>query len=309
MSHPLPSRRTRAGLVALLGRANVGKSTLLNAIVGEPIAITSAHPQTTRQTVRGVVTRRDTQYVLLDTPGLHAAKTKLGARMNEAARSAAREADAIVLLVEAPGDGRVDARLEADMAIAADLVGKSTVVAITKIDRLADKSRLLPMSAAVAKRLGIQRIVPVSARESDGIARLLDELRLLLPRQPFFFDEDTMTDQPTRFFVAEFVREQILNHLRQEIPHGAAVVIDRFDESGKVIQIEATVHVAREAHKKIAIGGGGRMMRAIGTAARGRIETLLSRRVHLKLWVRATPGWVDDEAMLRTLGYSKAGGS
>ncbi|HXX69787.1 MAG TPA: GTPase Era [Polyangiaceae bacterium] len=309
MSRPPLSRRTRAGRVALVGRANVGKSTLFNAIVGESLAITSAHPQTTRQIVRGVLTRDDAQFVLMDTPGLHPAKSKLGLRMNEAARAAARGADATVLLVEAPVDGRADARLEADIAAVGDLVGPSTVVAITKIDRLADKSRLLPMSSAVEQRLGTQRIVPVSARKSDGIARLLGEVRLLLPSQPFLFDEDTLTDQPARFFVAELVREQMLKHLRQEIPHGVAVVVDRFEESGKVTRIDVTVHVLREAHKKIVIGSGGSMMKAIGSAARGRIEALLSQRVHLRLWVRATPGWMEDEAMLRALGYARAEGS
>lgn len=304
--HP-PSRRTRAGHVALVGRANVGKSTLFNAIVGEAIAITSAHPQTTREIVRGVLTQDDTQFVVLDTPGLHSPKTKLGHRMNDVARTAAREADVIVLLVEAPSDNRPPSPLETDMALGAELAGRNAVLAITKIDRLRDKSRLLPFSSALAERLGQQRVVPISARRSDGIDSLLTEVRLLLPEQPFLFDVDTLTDQPMRFFVAELVREQVLEHLRQEIPHGVAVVVDRFDETTKVPRIEVTVFVAREAHKKIVIGENGRMLKSIGSAARARVEALLSQHVNLQLWVRAAPGWMDDETMLRTLGY--AGGA
>jgi GTPase len=304
--NPLPSaRRTRAGHVALVGRANVGKSTLLNAMVGEPIAITSAHPQTTRETVRGVRTRDDTQFVILDTPGLHLARTKLGRFMNDAARAAARAADAIVLLVEAPRDGRTAAPLEADMAIAAELAGRNVVVAITKIDRVRDKSRLLPVSSAIAQRLEVDRIVPISARRNDGIEALLAELRLLLPEQPFLFDVDTLTDQPARFFVAELVREQMLAHLRQEIPHGVAVVVDRFDESGQVVKIDLAVHVARDSHKKIVIGARGSMLKSIGIAARAKIEAMLSRQVHLQLSVRATPGWIDDERLLEAMGYAK----
>lgn len=303
--HPTP-RRTRAGRVALVGRANVGKSTLFNAIVGEAIAITSAHPQTTRETVRGVLTQGDTQFVVLDTPGLHSPKTKLGHWMNAAARAAAREADVVVLLVEATRDGDAAVPSRTDMAVATDLAGSNAVVAITKIDRLRDKTRLLPLSSALAQRLGKVPIVPISARRSDGVASLLSEVRLLLPEQPFLFDEDTMTDQPMRFFVSELVREQVLSHLRQEIPHGVAVVVDRFDENGRVPRIEAAIHVAREAHKKIVIGEGGRMLKSIGSAARARIEALLSKQVHLQLWVRVAPGWMDDENMLRTLGYAKA---
>jgi GTPase len=301
---PPSDGQTRAGHVALVGRANVGKSTLLNVIVGEPIAITSAHPQTTRETVRGVLTQQDSQFVILDTPGLHPPRTKLGRFMNDTARAAARAADAVVLLVEAPQDGRTSL-LEQDVAIAAELGGRNVVVAITKIDRVRDKARLLPLSSAVAQSLGVDRIVPISARKKDGIEALLAEVRLLLPCQPFLFAVDTLTDQPARFFVAELVREQILNHLRQEVPHGVAVVVDRFDESGRVVKIDLAVHVARDAHKKIVIGAGGKMLKSIGSAARARIEAMLSQQVHLQLKVRATPGWMDDDSLLRTMGYAE----
>jgi len=295
-SSPTRTGPTRAGRVALVGRPNVGKSTLLNAILGEPIAITSAHPQTTRDLVRGVVTIEDTQYVFVDTPGVHAARTRLGHHMNEAARSTAREADAVVLVVEPePRDE--------DEALAAELVPARTVLAVNKVDRAKDKTKLLPLIAAHAERRPYAAIVPVSARRADGVDRLLAEVRTLLPEQPFLYEPDTLSDQPERFFVAEFVREQILQHTRQEVPHGVAVVVERFDEGGKVPHIELAIHVAREAHKKILIGAGGTMLKRIGTAARARVEKMLGRHVHLKLWVRVTPDWMNDPARLKELGY------
>jgi GTP-binding protein Era len=315
-----PAPTTHAGRIALVGRPNVGKSTLLNTLIGEPLAITSRHPQTTRETVRGVLTRSDTQYVFVDTPGLHSARSRLGHRMNGAARHAARDADVVVLLAEAPRDAKSRARFDADLAVAGELDaigatpppgdhptegGKPTVLAITKVDRLDDKAQLLPLIAAAAQSRSFAAIVPISAKRSDGTQPLLEILRELLPEQPFPFEAETLTDQPSKFFVAEFVREQILARVTQEVPHGVAVVVDEFDETGPIPRIEASVHVARDAHKKILIGAGGQMLKAIGTAARARVERMLGRQVHLRLWVRSTPGWMDDDARLRELGFEK----
>jgi GTP-binding protein Era len=305
MPRARPTPTTRAGRVALVGRPNVGKSTLLNALLGEAIAITSPHPQTTRSTVRGLLTRGDTQYVLLDTPGLHSARTGLGRRMNEAARRAAEDADAIVFLVEAPRGGQPPDAHPGDLALLAELPDRPRVLAINKIDRLPDKAPLLPLIASYCTDRAFAATVPVSARRAQGIDRLLDELRLTLPTQPPLCDPETLSDQPVRFFVAEFVREQILRHTRQEVPHGVAVVVEAFDEGGKGADIEATIHVAREAHKKIVIGAGGQMLKRIGIAARARIEGLLSRKVRLRLEVRAPPGWMDNDARLRELGYGE----
>ena len=298
-----PTQTTRSGRVALVGRPNVGKSTLLNALLGEAIAITSPHPQTTRSTVRGLLTRGDTQYVLLDTPGLHPARTGLGRRMNEAARRAAEDADAIVFLVEAPRGGAPPVPHSGDLTLLAELPDRPRVLAINKIDRLPDKALLLPLIASYCADRPFAATVPVSARRAQGIDGLLDELRLTLPEQPPLCDPETLSDQPVRFFVAEFVREQILRHTRQEVPHGVAVVVEAFDEDGPAVHIEATIHVAREAHKKIVIGAGGQMLKRIGIAARARIEGLLSRKVRLRLDVRATPGWMDNDARLLELGY------
>jgi GTP-binding protein Era len=316
MSKPLsptrPSPGSRSGRVAIVGRPNVGKSTLLNALLGEPIAITSLHPQTTRDTVRGVLTVNDTQYVFVDTPGLHPPRTRLGHWMNETARQAARDADVLVLVVEAPrgapeGEAREGRELRptaADLALAAELPAKPALLVINKVDRVKDKTQLLPLIAAFDARHRFAGTVPLSARRASGTDRLLGEVRGLLPEQPFLFESDTLSDQPVRFFVAEFVREQILKQTRQEVPHGVAVVVERFDEGGKMPYIEVAVHVAREAHKKILVGAKGQMLKGIGSAARARVEKMMERRVHLQLWVRTTPDWMDDPARLRELGYS-----
>jgi GTP-binding protein Era len=290
--------------VAIVGRPNVGKSTLLNALLGEPIAIISEHPQTTRDAVRGVLTVDATQFVFVDTPGLHEPRTRLGHWMNETARQAARDADVVVLVVEGPHDGRTPKPVGADLALAAELPAVPTVLAINKVDLLKDKTLLLPFLAAFAEKHPFAASVPISARRANGTDRLLREVGAVLPEQPFLFEGDTLSDQPVRFFVAEFVREQILKQTFQEVPHGVAVVVERFDESAKVAQIEVAVHVAREAHKKILIGAQGQMMKTIGTAARARVEQMLSRKVHLQIWVRSTPGWMDDPARLKELGYT-----
>jgi GTP-binding protein Era len=299
---------TRSGRVALLGRPNVGKSTLLNALLGEPIAIISAHPQTTRDVVRGVLTRGDTQYVFVDTPGVHSAKNRLGAWMNEAAREQAREADVVVLLIEPErGPDNTSVVGTGDLALARELKGVPTVLVINKIDRVKDKTKLLPMLATFGSEHDFAATIPMSARKADGTERLLKELRELLPVQPFLYETDTLSDQPVRFFVAEFVREQILQHTRQEVPHGVAVVVERFDEGAEVAHIELAIHVAREGHKGILVGAKGAMMKRIGTAARMRVEKMMGRKVHLKLWVRTTPDWMNNPARLRELGYGGGG--
>lgn len=291
---------TRSGRVALVGRPNVGKSTLLNALLGEPLAIISPHPQTTREPVRGVLTRGSKQYVFVDTPGMHEARTRLGHRMNDQAQTQAREADAVVLVAETRADER-------DLALAGklgELVGDvPAVLVLNKVDKLKDKALLLPVIAAFSDVRAFVAVVPMSARRGDGVERLLDALGELLPAQEMLFAPDTLSDQPERFFVAELVREQILAHTRQEVPHGVAVVIERFEEGKTVTHIEVAVHVAREGHKGILLGARGSMMKAIGTAARARVEKMLGRKVHLAVRVRATPGWMDDPAKLAELGY------
>jgi len=301
---------SRAGRVALVGRPNVGKSTLLNALLGEPIAIISPHPQTTRESVRGILTAHGAQFVFVDKPGLHAPRTRLGRWMNEQAREAGREADVVVLVAEVPRleqDSGQPRPHPADLELASELPGSHTVLCLNKVDRLKDKGLLLPLIAAYSRACTFAATVPMSAKRSQGIDGLLREVRDLLPEQPFLFEPDTLSDQPVRFFVAEFVREQILQQTKQEVPHGVAVVVERFDESGKVAQIEATVHVARESHKRILVGARGAMMKNIGIAARERVEAMIERRVNLRLWVRVTPGWMENAERLREMGYSPPG--
>jgi GTP-binding protein Era len=305
MDRSSPPEVTRAGRVALVGRPNVGKSTLLNVLVGQSLAITSPHPQTTRAAVRGVVTRGETQFVFVDTPGLHAPRSRLGQRMNEVARQAAVDADALVFMVVASDDDRAPAtgRADDDLALLGELPPRPVVLVLSKIDRLKTKDRLLPLLASLSERGRFDALVPISAKRADGTERLLDALAPRMPSQPALFDPDTLSDQPARFFVAEFVREQVLKLTRQEVPHGVAVVVDSYDDSRPTPRIDATIHVAREAHKKILIGAGGTMLKAIGTAARARVEAMLDQRVNLRLHVRATPGWMDNDARLRELGY------
>jgi GTPase len=299
---------TRAGRVAIVGRPNVGKSTLLNALVGEPIAITSPHPQTTRETVHGVSTVGDTQYVWLDAPGLHAPRSELGKEMNKSARRALRDADVAVVLVAAPRDGeKWPTPSDADRALIVELPSMPIVLAINKVDRLKDKSALLGSLKSLSELREARAAVPISAKTGVGLPALLAEVRNLLPEQPPLFEPDTLSDQPTRFFVAEYVREQILKHVAQEVPHGVAVVVERFDESEETVVIEVLVHAAREGHKKILVGADGKMVKRITAAARRRIERLLEREVRLKVRIRATRGWMDDLNRLRALGYGAEG--
>ena len=310
MSKPAPSANARCGRVALVGRPNVGKSTLLNALVGESLAIVSPHPQTTREPVRGILTRDSAQFLFVDTPGIHTPRTRLGAWMNDAVINAAHDADAIVLVAEIGQQGSAEKRslLDEDLALLPRLPSRPVVLALSKIDRLRDKTCLLPLLADLARRTEFVATVPLSAKRSDGVDRLLDELTPLLPEQAGLFEADALSDQPQRFFVAELVREQVLSHTRQEVPHGVTVVVERFDEGAKPLRIEASVVVSRETHAGILVGAGGRMVKTIGTAARERIERILGTRVHLELRVRVSPGWLDDEKQLRELGYSRPEG-
>ncbi|HEX7665380.1 MAG TPA: GTPase Era [Polyangiaceae bacterium] len=289
---------TRSGTAAIVGRANVGKSTLLNAMIGAPLAITSSKPQTTRDRILGIATEGTTQILFVDTPGLHDAKTKLGARMNHEAKDAAAGADAVLFLTDALKPEPEDVALLNELP-------KNTILVINKIDRITDKTVLFEALTAYSAIRDFVAIVPISAKTSNGIARVTAEIRNLLPEGPMLYDEEQLTDRPTRFFAAEYVREQVLKKTREEVPHGVAIVIERFDEALKKGKstIEATIHVDRETHKKIIVGKNGSMLKEIGIAARKRIEHLLGHGVILKLWVRVTPGWYRTDAGLKEMGY------
>jgi GTP-binding protein Era len=294
----------RSGTVALVGRPNVGKSTLLNAALGEPLAIVSPVPQTTRDRILGIVRRPGAEIALLDTPGIHKPHSRLGRSLNRTARLAAEEADVVVFVTSVPsGAPRVH---PGDSTLLED-IGKEvpTVLVVNQIDRIRDKSRLLPLLEELGKLRDFASIVPISALRGDGIARVLDEVEKVLPEGPPRFDEDALTDRPTRFFAAEFVREPILLSTREEIPHAVAVEIDKFEERGGMVHIDATIHVERDGQKRILIGKGGEKLKAIGTAARRRIEALVDKKVYLSLFVRVTPDWTESEKRLAELGYGK----
>jgi GTP-binding protein Era len=305
MDAPSP---TRAGRVALVGRPNVGKSTLLNAMLGQHLAVTSHHPQTTRDRIVGVLTEREAQFVLIDTPGLHTPKTRLGIRMNREARGAIEGSDVIVFVTDVrqlPGDGVVEADLPLLASLPA-LSARPTVLVINKIDRLRDKALLLPVLKAYESLRDFAALVPLSAKKEAGARPLVAALRKLLPEGEKDYDEDTLTDRPARFLVAELVREQILKKTRAEVPHGVAVVVERFDESGKTVKIDLVVIVDKESHKKIVIGRAGALLKAIGTDARAKVERLLGRKVHLAIWVKVMPRWYESDARLVELGYGNA---
>lgn len=308
---PSPAPVTRAGTVALIGRPNVGKSTLLNALLGERIAITSHHAQTTRDRIAGIVTRDGVQYVFLDTPGFHRARHKLGERMNEIARAAAAECDVAVFMTEPEMRSTAEGVIcnasvrEDDRAILQAIPAKTPVVLlVNKIDKVRPKALLFPLLEAYGKERDVAAIVPVSALKEDNLDALLAEVGKHLPEGEPLFDVEELSDRPVRFFVGEFVREQILRRTRQEIPHGVAVTVEAFDENPKLVRIAVTIHVVKESHKGIIIGDGGKMLAAVGKSARMRAEELIGRKVHLETFVRATPGWFDDAARLADMGYA-----
>ncbi|PJK12537.1 GTPase Era [Lysobacteraceae bacterium NML120232] len=292
----------RAGHVAVIGRPNVGKSTLINGLVGTKVSITSDRPQTTRHRMLGIASFEDGQLVLVDTPGIHGAQNKAMSRvLNRAARGALEGVDAALLVVEA---GRWDA--EDEMALAALSEAKIPVVlVVNKTDKLRDKAELLPYLAEVGKERDFVAVHPLSALKRKGLEELVKTVLPLLPEQPALYDEDDVTDRSMRFLAAEFVREQLMRQLGAELPYATAVEIERFEEDGQMFRIGAVIWVERDSQKAIVIGKGGARLRKIGTKAREQMERLFGRKVFLETWVRVRQGWSNDEAALRALGYTE----
>ncbi|NOY89562.1 MAG: GTPase Era [Deltaproteobacteria bacterium] len=306
-SPPAHDPDARAGRVAVVGRPNVGKSTLVNALLGQKLVIATSRPGTTRSSVLAVYAADDppTQIAFVDTPGLHRPKSELGKLLREEAERGLNDVDAVVLMLEAPsGKGRGDVtQLHDDdervIRMLAD-VNAPVLVAINKVDRLTDKTRLLPLLTSMNERLSPAALVPISATKGVNLMELVAELRKLLP-EGVLYDPDFLTDRPERFFVSELVREAVFERTRAEIPHGVAVVIDRFLEEGRHTRVEASLVVEKKSHKGIVIGAGGKMLVDIGTSARERIEDFLGRKVVLKLWVKVIPGWTGDPRRVREL--------
>lgn len=289
-----------SGFVAIVGRPNVGKSTLMNALLGEKLAIVSNKPQTTRNRILGVSTQANSQIVFLDTPGLHTPRTRLGEYMMQAARDALAGIDGLMVVVDATAIGKQDRDIVAEMGMRKE---KKTLV-LNKIDLL-QKDRLLAIIQSFADA-GYDEIVPLSALTGDGVEELRRALIAMLPEGPRYFPDDTLTDQPERFICAELIREKALLHLKDEVPHGIGVEILGLKKiSDGLTEIDATIYCERSAHKGIIIGKNGAMLKTIGAEARADIEALLDAHVNLRLWVKVREDWRNRRDDLRTLGYMR----
>lgn len=289
----------KSGFVTMIGRPNVGKSTLMNALIGQKVAITSNKPQTTRNRIQTVYTDEEMQIVFVDTPGLHKSKNKLGDYMMSAAKSTIHEADVILWLIEPStfiGQG------ERAIIDVLKTVRTPVILVINKIDTV-KKEDLLAVIDLYRKELDFAEVVPVSALRDKEFATLLSCVKKYLPYGPFFYDKDTLTDQPERQIVAELIREKALRGLQDEIPHGIAVCIESMEFEKKIVFIEATIVCERDSHKGIIIGKGGTMLKKIGSQARADIERMLGKQVQLKLWVKVKKDWRDSDFMLKNFGF------
>ena len=292
----------KSGFVALIGRPNVGKSTLMNTLIGQKIAITSDKPQTTRNKIQTVYTDERGQIVFEDTPGIHKAKTKLGEYMVGVVRHTLKDVDIILWIVEASTFIG-----QSDMQIAENLrsLEKPVVLAINKTDKLKSKEAVLEITEKYSKLLEFTEIIPLSALKANNTDRLLDILYKYLPEGPLYYDEDTLTDQPLRQLAAELIREKALRYLSDEIPHGIAVEIVKMKNRTKtLVDVEADIICERESHKAIIIGKSGSMLKKIATMARKDIENLMDISVNLKVWVKVRKDWRDSDIQIRNFGYN-----
>ena len=298
-------KNVKSGFVTLIGRPNVGKSTLMNRMIGQKIAITSNKPQTTRNRIQTVHTDERGQIVFVDTPGIHKAKNKLGEYMVGAAEKTIGEVDVVCWLVEpttyiGAGEQHIIERLKK--------VKAPIILVINKVDTI-KKEEILPVIDCYRKELDFQEIIPVSARSGANVDELIDTIYKYLPYGPMFYDEDTITDQPMRQIVAELIREKALHALNEEIPHGIAVVIvsmkERKSQKGIITDIQATIICERDSHKGIIIGKGGEMLKKIGANARYEIEKQLDTKVNLQLWVKVKKEWRDSDVLIKNFGYDK----
>ena len=296
----MDNTKYKAGFVTLIGRPNVGKSTLMNQLIGQKIAITSAKPQTTRNRIRTVLTTERGQIVFLDTPGIHKAKNKLGDYMVNAAEHTLEEADVILWLVEptnyiGAGERHIIEELKK---------GRTPVILVINKTDTVKKEAVLSFIDTYRRELDFAEIVPVSALKGDNTDELVECIFQYLPEGHAFFDEDTITDQPMRQIVAELIREKALRLLEEEVPHGVAVSIESMKETGKLCHIDASIICERDSHKGIIIGRGGLMLKRIGTDARKEIEKMLEMQVNLKLFVKVKKDWRDSDYLLKNFGYN-----
>jgi GTPase len=295
----------RSGFVSIIGRPNAGKSTLLNALVGQKVAIVADKPQTTRTSIQGVATLPDAQIVFLDTPGIHKADTPLNKRLMDTVRTALEERDLLLFVADAAHPfGEEDRR-------AVDLVCRTAtpaVLVLNKVDLVKEKARLLPLIEHYKAAFDFAEYMPVSAARGQGVDELRQVIVGRLPEGPAYFPEDHITDQPERFLAAELVREKVLLSTRQEVPHSVTVMVDRWEETPRLTRIYATIRVERDGQKAIVIGREGATLKRIGTLARHEMERLFGVRIYLDLHVRVQPGWREKAAFLDTLDWRTMAG-
>jgi GTPase len=289
----------RSGFVAIVGRPNAGKSTLLNRVVGQKVAIVTSKPQTTRNRIQGIVSRPEGQIVFIDTPGLHSADSALGRQMMHEVAAALEGIDVLLLMVDA---SRTVPHADDLLLERAKRFRGKTILALNKVDGL-PKQKLLPLIQAFHKAFEFAAIVPISALKGNGCEDLLAEIFRLLPEGEPYFPEDQVTDQPERFLAAEIVREKAIQSMYHEVPYALAVKVDKFEDSPKLLRIEVTMNVERDSQKKILIGHKGEMLKKIGTQARQELEELLDKKIYLGLFVKVVPGWRDNPQRVRELDW------
>ncbi|WP_307401701.1 GTPase Era [Desulfofundulus luciae] len=291
----------KSGFVAIIGRPNVGKSTLLNQLVGHKVAIMSDKPQTTRHKIHSIITRDDAQIIFLDTPGIHKPRHKLGEYMVEVALGALREVDVILFLVEpqlpGPGDEYIINQLRE--------VTTPVILVINKIDLLDNKAELLPLIDVFSQKYNFAEIIPVSALKPENLDRLVELVVSYLPSGPKYYPDNMVTDRPEQFIMAELIREKVLHLTAQEVPHGVTVVVEEVEpRSDQLLYVRAVIYTEKESHKAILIGKGGRMLKEIGRLAREEMELLLGSKIYLDLWVKVKEDWRNQDLYLRNFGYT-----
>jgi GTP-binding protein Era len=298
----MTDKKTKCGYVAIVGRPNVGKSTLLNTIMGKKISITSRKPQTTRHRLLGIKTLEEAQIVYVDTPGLHQKNTKaINRYMNRAVLSALHDVDAVVFVVDVTHYDELDQWVLKHLKN----VKAPVILAVNKIDRLDDRAEALPFIEKVSEDFDFHTIMPISAKNSLQTLELEQEIITHLPESPFLFDEDTITDKDDRFMVTEFVREKLMRNLGEEIPYGLTVTVEAYELKPDILRVSAVIWVEKESHKSIVIGAKGERLKIVGRDSRIEMEAYFDRKVFIQLWVKVKSGWSDNEQLLQQFGYEE----
>ena len=303
IAQPAPSQDQRCGLVAIVGRPNVGKSTLLNALVGQKVSITSRKAQTTRHRITGICTQGDAQFVFVDTPGFQTQHTVKGTaalnrNLNRTVQATLGDVDVVLFVVEAGRFGLDDAKV---LSLIPE--GKPVILLANKLDKVVQRTDLLPWLQSMQERHPFTEYVPLSATRKDDVQRLLDIVRPHLPQQAWWYDSEALTDRSDRFLASEMIREKLFRLTGDELPYTSTVVIDKYEEEGNLRRISASIVVERDAHKGMVIGAGGERLKRIGSEARQELEHLMGCKVFLELWVKVRSGWADDDQRLRSYGY------